>query len=191
MSINDDLKELAEHHEAGSLSHEEFEAAKERLLQGDQVTEEVYMPPPKRGGCNTALKVILVIVIGIPVGLLGIGFIGALMVQNVPAVLERAHSGAAKANITTISQGVDTFIIMNNGRHPESLELLVTPDENGETFLKSYRVPTDSWGREFLYAPPLSGSRGYRIYTLGKDGVPGGEGADMDIDNWMIQDGEI
>ena len=99
--------------------------------------------------------------------------------------------GVAKVNITTIGQAVDNFIVVINGRTPDSLEEFVTPDVNGETDLPARKVPTDPWGAEYLYDPPKSETRGYRVYTYGKDGVPGGEGEDRDIDNWMIEDAEI
>ena len=120
-----------------------------------------------------------------------LGLLATLAVQNVPAILRRAFGGTVKANITTICQSIDNFVVLNNGRHPESLEQLVTPDENNETILKGRKVPADPWGAEFLYDPPMSGNRGYRVYSYGKDGVPGGVGEDMDIDNWMIEDGEV
>ncbi|MCE9594552.1 MAG: type II secretion system protein GspG [Planctomycetes bacterium] len=36
----------------------------------------------------------------------------------------------------------------------------------------------DAWGRDFLIAPDASG---FRVYTLGRDGAPGGEDADRDL----------
>ena len=77
------------------------------------------------------------------------------------------------------------------GRCPESLVDLVIPDANGEAYIEGRKVPKDLLGYEFQYDPPMAGSRGYRVYTYGKDGVPGGEGEDMDVDNWMLEDGEI
>ena len=139
--------------------------------------------PKKRSAGFSLAELMVVIVI--------LGLLATLAVQNVPALLSRASTGAIKANITTICQSVDNFVILNNGRHPESLEQLVTPDENGETLLKGRKVPADPWGAEFQYDPPMSGTRGYRIYTHGKDGIPGGEGEDRDIDNWMIEDREV
>jgi len=192
MSINEDLRELSELHDAGTLSDEEFEVAKERLLHGDQATETPQAPPTKESGCSTALVVILVIVISIPVLIFALGFIATVIArQDVLSTLDRASVGTVKANITTICQAVDNFTIINNGRHPESLEQLVTPDENGETYLNGRKVPDDPWGNEFLYDPPISGTRGYRVYTHGADGIPGGEGDDRDIDNWMIEDREV
>jgi len=135
-----------------------------------------------RAGFSLAELMVVIVILGI---------LATLAVQNVPAILSRAFGGAVKANITAICTAVDTFVILNNGRHPESLEQLVTPDENGETILKGTKIPSDPWGAEFQYEPPMSGTRGYRIYTFGKDGTPGGQGDDKDIDNWMIEDGEV
>jgi general secretion pathway protein G len=44
-------------------------------------------------------------------------------------------------------------------------------------------MPRDPWGREYLYLSP--GEYGeVDIYTLGADGLPGGEGQNADIGNW-------
>ena len=44
-------------------------------------------------------------------------------------------------------------------------------------------VPVDPWGRPYLYLSP--GERGeVDIYTLGADGLSGGEGQNADIGNW-------
>jgi general secretion pathway protein G len=47
------------------------------------------------------------------------------------------------------------------------------------------RLPNDPWGRPFVYARPGTRSgKPFDIYTLGADGLPGGEGPDADIGNW-------
>lgn len=44
-------------------------------------------------------------------------------------------------------------------------------------------VPVDPWGREYLYLSP--GENGeVDIYSLGADGLPGGDGQNADIGNW-------
>jgi general secretion pathway protein G len=44
-------------------------------------------------------------------------------------------------------------------------------------------LPRDPWGREYLYLSP--GENGdVDIYTLGADGLPGGEDQNADIGNW-------
>ena len=47
-------------------------------------------------------------------------------------------------------------------------------------------MPKDPWGNPYLYLNP--GNNGeIDIYTLGRDGRPGGEGIDADIGNWNLE----
>ncbi|MCB1720043.1 MAG: type II secretion system major pseudopilin GspG, partial [Candidatus Competibacteraceae bacterium] len=47
------------------------------------------------------------------------------------------------------------------------------------------RLPKDPWGRDYLYLNP--GQHGaIDIYSLGSDGVAGGEGNSADIGNWNL-----
>jgi general secretion pathway protein G len=49
--------------------------------------------------------------------------------------------------------------------------------------------PLDPWGRPYLYLFPAEfGSAEYNIYTLGADGVTGGEDQNADIGNWVRED---
>ncbi|MEQ9395179.1 type II secretion system major pseudopilin GspG [Haliea sp.] len=48
-------------------------------------------------------------------------------------------------------------------------------------------VPLDPWGRPYLYLSP--GEHGeVDIYSLGADGLSGGEGQNADVGNWKEQD---
>ncbi len=48
-------------------------------------------------------------------------------------------------------------------------------------------LPMDPWGREYLYLSP--GENGeVDIYSLGADGLPGGDGQNTDIGNWGAAD---
>lgn len=48
-------------------------------------------------------------------------------------------------------------------------------------------LPMDPWGREYLYLSP--GENGeVDIYSLGADGLPGGDGQNADIGNWGAAD---
>jgi len=135
-----------------------------------------------RAGFSLAELMVVIVILGILAG---------LVIPNVVDALKRALGGAAKADITTITAGVKDYYVQNSGRYPDSLEELVTPDENGITFISGRKVPQDPWGNEYLYDPEPGDNRGPRIYTNGKDGEPGGEGENRDIDNFMIEDGDI
>ena len=73
----------------------------------------------------------------------------------------------------------------------QGLEALVTkPADPSITNWKAGgyldRVPTDPWGNPYQYLNP--GNNGeIDIYTLGRDGRPGGEDIDADIGNWNLE----
>ena len=86
----------------------------------------------------------------------------------------------------SIDSALKEYVITNGGQWPDTLEVLVTPDENGYTYLDRRTIPLDPWKNEYMYEPPASGEPRGRVYSYGKDGQPGGEGEDADIDNWSI-----
>ncbi len=119
-----------------------------------------------------------------------IGLLATLVVPNVVRKLFVANVTKAKADIVTIAGAVDQYAIENSGRYPETIEVLVTPDENGYTFLDRETVPVDPWGNPYIYEPASSGGK-FRVISYGKDGTPGGEGDDRDLDNVAIKNGEV
>ena len=53
-------------------------------------------------------------------------------------------------------------------------------------YLESKKVPKDPWRNDFAYLSP--GEHGdYDLYSLGADGVKGGEGTNADIESWNLQ----
>jgi hypothetical protein len=72
----------------------------------------------------------------------------------------------------------------NGGRYPESVEaaapLLATSQLDAE----------DPWGRPYRYELVTPDGSQARVYTLGKDGRPGGTRIDEDIVYWMSASGE-
>jgi general secretion pathway protein G len=111
--------------------------------------------------------------------------IGLLMTLVVPNVIQKFFQAAhtkAKADITAIMAALDDYAINNAMKYPDSLEALVTPDVNGHAYLNQSKVPKDPWKNEYQYDPPGPGQQKPRVYSLGKDGQPGGEGDNADID---------
>lgn len=98
-----------------------------------------------------------------------------------------ASRGKAKADLTQFESALIEYSLANGGEWPDNLEALVTPDVNGHTFIKGTKIPKDPWGNEYLYVPPGTAGDLPTIYTFGKDGRPGGEGDDADMDNHSIR----
>ena len=132
----------------------------------------------RRGFTLAELMVVIVI----------IGLLATLVVPNVVRKLFVANATKAKADIASIARAIDDYAVENNGRYPESLEVLVTPDANGFTFLNQETVPVDPWGHEYIYEP--GGGNKFNILSYGKDGQPGGEGDDADITSEMIRNNQ-
>jgi general secretion pathway protein G len=120
--------------------------------------------------------------------------IGLLATLVVPALMDRlgaAYETKAKVDIKQIEDALTTYATMNTGTYPDSLEQLIEPDENGRRYLQAEIVPKDPWKREYLYEPPTGGRSTPLVMSYGKDGSPGGEGADRDLSNEMIHRGEL
>lgn len=115
-----------------------------------------------------------------------IGLLATLVVPNVMKNLGKAYLTTAKVNIKSIDQAVEEYAMDHAGTYPDSLEQLIEKDENGRAYLKAEEIPKDPWGLEYLYDPATDGDN-YRIYTLGKDGQPGGEGENADMDQLSIR----
>ncbi|MBL8863007.1 MAG: type II secretion system major pseudopilin GspG [Planctomycetes bacterium] len=136
----------------------------------------------RRAGFTLAEMMVVIVILGL---------LATLVVRNVIRNLSQAMGGKVQADIAMIEAALDDYAVANSGRYPDSLEPLVTPDVNGHTFLKGTILPRDPWKNEYQYDPPGPGQPLPRIYTLGKDMQPGGEGDNRDIDNFMIRNGEL
>jgi len=121
-----------------------------------------------------------------------VAIIGLLVAFVAPQVFSGKDGAAyklAEAQIRTLEHSVERFNL-DNGRYPtnaEGLAALVPPppanlphyDPRGyEKF-----VPHDPWDHPYVYS---SDGRDFRIVSFGRDGVPGGDAYDADLDSATI-----
>lgn len=125
---------------------------------------------PQAGFSLAELMVVIVI----------LGLLATLVVPNVVGYLFKASREIARTDLISLENAIKQFQINNGGKLPDSLERLVEPDVNGNRYLDQKTLPKDPWKNEYVYE--TNGSE-YRIISYGKDGMPGGEGEDADIDN--------
>ncbi|MEM1404458.1 MAG: type II secretion system major pseudopilin GspG [Pseudomonadota bacterium] len=124
---------------------------------------------------------------------------GLLISIVAPTVLNRADEARiqkAQADFKAIETALKIYRL-DNYIYPSSeqgLEALVTPstiDPEPRNFKDGgylAEVPLDPWGRPYLYLSP--GENGeVDIYTLGADGLSGGDGQNGDIGNWKSDEG--
>ena len=82
---------------------------------------------------------------------------------------------------------------LDTGQYPSTAvglqALRVRPDRvpNWSGPYLAQDVPLDPWGRPYFYKHPGDHGDMPDIYSLGKDGQPGGEGESADIVSWSIQ----
>lgn len=121
--------------------------------------------------------------------------IGLLASVAVPAVLDRVDESRvqkAKADFKQLQTALKLYRI-DNFVYPsgeQGLEALVTKPSlapvprNWKSSGYVEQLQMDPWGRPYLYMSPAEGGRDYDIYTLGADGVSGGDGPDADLSIW-------
>lgn len=123
---------------------------------------------------------------------------GLLISVVAPTVLNRADEARvqkAHADFKAIETALKIYRL-DNYSYPtteQGLQALVEPSSldpqprNFKTGGYLAEVPVDPWGRPYLYLSP--GEHGeVDIYTLGADGLSGGEGQNADIGNWKLED---
>ena len=105
-----------------------------------------------------------------------IGLLATIVIINVMPAADRAAVTKARADISTLAQGIDMYRL-DNLRYPtadEGLQALVSGN-----YIR--RLPEDPWGHPYQYSTPGPDGRPYRIASLGADGREGGDGENADI----------
>ncbi len=134
----------------------------------------------------TLIEIMVVVII--------IGLLAAIVAPQVIGRVDDAQIEKARADIRNIDSALK-FYRLDNFSYPtteQGVEALVSkPNDPGVRNWKAGgyldRVPKDPWGNPYLYLNP--GNNGeIDVYTLGRDGRPGGEGIDADLGNWNIGD---
>jgi len=132
----------------------------------------------------TLIEIMVVVII--------IGLLAAIVAPQVIGRVDDAQIEKARADVRSIDSAMK-FYRLDNFAYPtteQGLEALVSkPNDPSVRNWKAGgyldRVPKDPWGNIYLYLNP--GNNGeIDVYTLGRDGRPGGEGIDADLGNWNI-----
>ncbi|MDD5330547.1 MAG: type II secretion system major pseudopilin GspG [Sulfuricella sp.] len=128
----------------------------------------------------TLLELLVVMVI--------IGLLAGYVAPRYFAQVGKSETKIARAQIDAFEKALDTYRL-DVGRYPateQGLDALMKRPPGLAKWQGPYlkkSVPLDPWGNPYLYKQP--GDHGdYDILSYGRDGKPGGQGEDADINNW-------
>ncbi len=133
----------------------------------------------------TLIEVMVVLVI--------LGILATLVVPRIMSRPDEARIIAAKQDINSIGQALKLYRLDNHA-YPttdQGLQALVTKPTappappNWKTGGYLDRLPKDPWGNEYKYlSPGVKNTNDVDIFSLGADGLAGGEGNDADVGSW-------
>jgi general secretion pathway protein G len=131
----------------------------------------------------TLIEIMVVVII--------IGLLAGIVVPNVMDSLDKANVQKARADFKTLQTALKLYRI-DNFNYPsteQGLESLVSKPSIAPV-PRNYKsngyvetLPRDPWGNEYQYMSPGEAHE-YDIYSLGADGVSGGEGQNADLTVW-------
>jgi len=135
----------------------------------------------------TMIEIMLVVII-----------IGVLASMAIPSLSKRGKQArvlAAKADIEANLSIVLDLYELDNGQYPTTEQglaaLIKKPDSspipnnwNGP-YLKKKNIPTDPWGKEYLYVyPGIENMENFDLSSYGSDGIE----SEDDIVNWIEEE---
>lgn len=129
----------------------------------------------------TLLELLVVLVV--------LGLLAGLVAPKYFNQIGKSEAKAARAQIEGLAKALDLYRL-DTGRYPSTEEglasLVTSPGSDpkwGGPYLQK-KVPLDPWGRRYAYAAP--GEHGeYDLFSLGRDGQPGGDGDNADVTSWQ------
>jgi general secretion pathway protein G len=137
-----------------------------------------------RSGFTLIEILVVIIVIGLLAGLVGPRILGRV---------SEAKSATARTQIELIGVALDNYRL-DNGAYPTTDQSLGALQEKPARepipinwrgpYLKK-AIPQDPWGKAYAYSSPGEHSpNGYDLWTLGRDGQPGGADDNADVTSW-------
>lgn len=129
----------------------------------------------KEAGFTLVELLVVLAILAMLVGLVG---------PRVLGYMDDARVKTARIQIAGYRSALEVFRL-DNGRFPstdEGLEALTEKPSGMGNWRGPYldrQLAADPWGNAYVYLS--DGKSDFRIYSFGRDGVEGGEGADADI----------
>ena len=154
---------------------------------GLPIVNDMNKPHRLQGAGFTLIEVMVVVVI--------LGILAAVVVPRIMDRPDAARIVKAKNDIRVLQSQLNLYKL-DNFQYPstdQGLEALVSKPSgepeppNWKTGGYIDRLPKDPWGQDYQYLNP--GQHGaIDIYSLGLDGVLGGDDSNKDIGNWNLDE---
>jgi general secretion pathway protein G len=136
----------------------------------------------------TLIELLVVLII---IGILA-GYVGPKIMGHP----EEAKRTMAAVQITSLETAIESYKL-DNGAYPtteQGLQALVEAPTTGRLakkwriggYLAKGKVPKDPWGNDFVYLCPGT-HNDFDLISYGGDGQQGGEGDDVDVNNWAAE----
>jgi len=117
-----------------------------------------------------------------------LGLLATVVVRNFVGQVDRSKKTTTRANLRLLHSAVNEFY-MNNNRYTteeEGLYALIEQPMDVENwpvggYLDTTDIPTDGWGRDFIYELYPESGKPFVIKSLGADGEEGGEDYNEDL----------
>lgn len=129
----------------------------------------------------TLLELLVVMVI--------IGLLAAFVGPRYFSQIGKSEVKSTKAQMDALEKALDQYRL-DVGKYPateQGLVALVSRPANEAKWDGPYlkkTVPADPWGGQYSYKFPGEHNNEFDLWSFGKDGQPGGAGANEDIQNW-------
>ena len=126
----------------------------------------------------TLLELLVVMVI--------IGLLAAYVGPRYFAQLGKSEQGAAKAQVEAFAKALDAYRL-DTGYYPSTdlgLNALVVKPGNEPKWQGPYlqkAIPSDTWGRAYIYRNPGAAGGDFDVLSYGKDGQIGGDADNADV----------
>lgn len=115
-----------------------------------------------------------------------IGILAAVIVPKFLTQVDKSYGVRAQKDISAISQAI-TMYRLDTNQFPEQLSDLWNNNNDAVGYSGPYLEKgkvKDPWGNDYEYTVPGGDGRDFDVWSYGRDGQEGGEGADGDITSW-------
>jgi general secretion pathway protein G len=122
-----------------------------------------------------------------------IATLASVIAPSIFSNVGESRRSAAKSQIQILSLALDSYRLDNDALPTtdqgldalRNMPAVGTGTMNWKGPYVRQLIPNDPWGRPYVYlSPGIVNPNAYDLYTLGKDGRPGGTGEDSDVTSW-------